>query len=210
MECLPEGDLGAYLLDHPPLPEDEAGQIASQALQGLAIMHREKYAHRDIKPQNILIHQRPIPGGPQVWWVKLTDFGLSKILMRTAISATAAIGTPGYMAPELLKNQAAQGSDPPDLDHIATDVWSLGATVFHILTGTLPFKDYFDIVQYHGSPDSFFPHAKLDQRLVGRDGHDFIRALLEPKPKQRPDSKAARAHAWVLSHAPDHSAAHGE
>jgi serine/threonine protein kinase len=202
MEYFPGGDLDTYLREKPPLPENEAGQIISQVLEGLAIMHREKYAHRDIKPGNILIHQRPVPGGPQVWWVKLADFGLTKILMQTVISASAAIGTPGYIAPELVMNHGAQGSDALDVDHFATDIWSLGATTFHILTGTPPFPGYFDIFQYLKTPEVSFPRAKLDQHLVSRAGHDFVRAMLEPKPEERPDSEAARSHAWILAYTP--------
>ncbi len=203
MEYFPLGDLGAYLDTHGPIPEGEARQIISQVLQGLAIMHREKYAHRDIKPQNILIHQRPVPGGPRIWWVKLTDFGLTKIMMRTVISASAAIGTPEYAAPELVMNWPPRDtSSPPSFDHFATDIWSLGATAFHILTGILPFTSLFDIFQYFGSPETRFPHTKLDQHLVSQGGSAFVRALLAPKPEQRPDSEAARSHSWVLSHTP--------
>jgi serine/threonine protein kinase len=208
MEYLPEGDLGAYLRESPPLSENEAAQISSQVLEGLAITHREKYAHRNIKPENILVHQRPVPGGPRSWWVKLTNFGLTKILMRAAVSATTAMGTPGYVAPEVL-NQVVQDSDAPDLDHFATDIWSLGATVFHILTGTSPLKGCFDIFQYLQSPNTLFPYANLGQQPVSRQEQEFVRALLERKPEQRPDSEAARSHAWVLSHAP-RIVAHGE
>lgn len=51
MEYVPTGDLQTYLCDHPALPEDDSRQITSQVLRGLAIMHGEGFAHRDIKPQ---------------------------------------------------------------------------------------------------------------------------------------------------------------
>ncbi|KAK3896808.1 kinase-like domain-containing protein [Staphylotrichum tortipilum] len=139
MEYLPQGDLGAYLRQEPPLPESEAGQIISQTLYGLAIMHREKYAHRDS------------------WWVKLTDFDLTKIMTPTAFSSAG---------------QATDGL--PDIDHCATDVWSLGATAFHILAGYLPFPGYFDMFQYIQNPDAQFPRAKLDRRLVSQAERDFV------------------------------------
>ncbi len=203
MEYLPQGDLGAYLRQEPLLPESEAEQIISQTLRGLAIMHREKYAHRDVKPENILIHQRPIPGGPQSWWVKLTDFGLTKIMTRADVSATTAVGTPGYLAPELLLNQAAGQATECllDMDHYATDVWALGATAFHILAGNLPFPGYFDMFQYVQNPEAQFPRAKLDRRLVSQEGRDFVQSLLNPKPEQRPDLGTTGSHVWLISHA---------
>ncbi len=201
MDYFPEGDLGAYLRKERSLPENEARQIVSQVLQGLAIMHREKYAHRDIKPENILIYQRPVPGGSQLWWVKLTDFGLTKALTRAATSVSAAMGTPGYVAPELLQNFAADDSGHPGhIDYFAADVWSLGATAFHILTATLPFKGYRDIFEYSRSSD-LFPHAQLNQHLVSQDGHEFVRVLLAARPNERPKLEAARSHPWVLPHA---------
>jgi serine/threonine protein kinase len=196
MEYFPEGDLGAYLRDSPPLPEDEACDIIHQALQGLAIMHQMGYAHRDVKPENILIHQRPVSRSERLWWVKLTDFGITKPI-GTVVSASAPIGTPGYVAPELLR-QSSQSSFVPD--YPATDIWSLGATAFYILAGVLPFPDYFNMVEYVASPDTLFPRAKLDERLISTDGSTFIRTLLEPKPEQRPDSKKARSDPWILSH----------
>ena len=196
MEYFPEGDLGAYLRSSPPLSEEEACHIISQALQGLAIMHQEGYAHRDVKPENMLIHQRPDPRSGRLWWVKLTDFGITKSI-GTVVSASAPIGTPGYVAPELLR-QPSQSSLVPD--YPATDMWSLGATAFYILAGSLPFPDYFSMVEYVASPDTLFPRAELDGRLVSTDGSAFIRTLLEPKLGQRPDSNEACSHPWILSH----------
>ncbi len=51
MEYYPQGNLYTYLREHPPLPEEDAQQVISQVLQGLATMHKLNFVHRDIKPQ---------------------------------------------------------------------------------------------------------------------------------------------------------------
>uniref|UniRef100_A0A8H7TWK9 Protein kinase domain-containing protein n=1 Tax=Bionectria ochroleuca TaxID=29856 RepID=A0A8H7TWK9_BIOOC len=102
MEYFPEGDLQSYLRDRARLNEGETREVISQVLQGLAIMHKSGLAHRDIKPQNILIQQCPKPNAPASWWVKLADFGISKRTDSMFTVAGRAVGTLQYMAPELV------------------------------------------------------------------------------------------------------------
>ncbi|KAH7161168.1 kinase-like domain-containing protein, partial [Dactylonectria macrodidyma] len=126
MEYVPTGDLQTYLRDHPALPEDDSRQITSQVLRGLAIMHGEGF-HK-----NVLIQQRPTPTEPGPWWVKLSDFGISKRLEAAASGATTVMGTTEYMAPEQLRCL-------PDIKYPAADMWALGAMTFSILTKSCMF-----------------------------------------------------------------------
>lgn len=115
MEYFPAGDLQTYISKHDRLPEDDCRQIASQLLRGLAAMHHERFAHRDVKPQvrkppkisdsmqcekisnlrpkNVLIQQCPQSEAPGSWWVKLADFGISKKLSGDTSNSTGGIGT---------------------------------------------------------------------------------------------------------------------
>lgn len=222
MEYFPTGDLQTYLCDHPALPEDDSRQITSQVLRGLVIMHGEGFAHRDIKPQvsalrktrppfvqfgggqvsdlrhkNVLIQQRPTPTEPGSWWVKLSDFGISKRLEAATSGASTVIGTVEYMAPELFDQDSL-----PDINYPAADMWALGVMTFWILTKSRVFSSQRHFFQYEARPDTLFPRGSLVDFHVSLDGQAFIRALMGPKPDERLDSKAAICHAWVQSWIP--------
>lgn len=95
MEYFKHGDLQQY--HSKPFPELEARQIAIQVMEALEIMHGTGFAHRDMKPANILVlYKSP------AWWVKLGDFGISKRIEGTFGTMTLDIGTCGFMAPEVL------------------------------------------------------------------------------------------------------------
>ncbi|CZR58612.1 uncharacterized protein PAC_08504 [Phialocephala subalpina] len=82
MEFIPLGDLETNIRNARSgrLPEIEAQEITEQILSGLEIMHTESFAHRDLKPQNILVVH-----GPPQWWIKIADFGLSKRLTESRV-----------------------------------------------------------------------------------------------------------------------------
>ncbi|MBT7255244.1 MAG: protein kinase [Planctomycetaceae bacterium] len=123
MECVQ----GGSLLDRcrkGPIELDEAVNIFSQICDGLAKAHAENIIHRDIKPANILMTEEGVP--------KLTDFGLAKDdTADTDVTIEGVvIGTPDYMPPEQRKGAEFT-------DH-RSDLWSLAATFFEMLTGKNP------------------------------------------------------------------------
>lgn len=212
MEYFPAGDLHSYALKHAPLPEHECCEIASQVLCGLAAMHQESFAHRDVKPQvcgpsvyphsttttdlstkNILIHRSPRSVPPAPWWVKLADFGISKRLEAATSGSTRRNGTLLYMAPELIISELPNGSK---FDYPAVDMWALGVTTFFILTKSLPFQDLSSVIKYASDSNRSFPEAPLLDCKVGMDGQAFVRALMSRKPTERLNSGAAMRHAW--------------
>ncbi len=125
---LVEGHTLADVLQAGPLPVMTAVGIAVQILDGLAAAHARSIVHRDIKPPNILLtHDTDGSDLP-----KILDFGVSKQL--TEISGTldgTAIGTPGYMAPELFGG--ARYADP------RVDIYAVAVTLYEMLAGKLPF-----------------------------------------------------------------------
>ncbi|KAJ3459828.1 hypothetical protein MRS44_015901 [Fusarium solani] len=200
MEYFPEGDLHSYALKHAPLPENECCEIASQILCGLAAMHQESFAHRDVKPHNILIHQSPQSVPPAPWWVKLADFGITKRLEAVTSGSTRRNGTLLYMAPELFISELSNGSR---FDYPAVDMWALGVTTFFILTKSLPFQDLSSVIEYASDDKRSFPGAALVDCKVSMDGQAFIRALIRRQPTERLDSGDAMRHAWNQSLLPE-------
>lgn len=119
-----------------PLPLEEALAMACQACQGLHSLHRaflnesgglRGVFHRDIKPENILVRRRD-------GLVKIADFGIAVALEGSGQASTTA-GTLPYMAPELLEGSGA--------DYRA-DIYSLGVTLYEMLSGRLPYHPYHD------------------------------------------------------------------
>lgn len=131
MERLVGNDLRQELSRTGPLPVLDALRYAQQALSALETAHRARIVHRDIKPENIFLHQ--LPSGTRV--VKVLDLGLAKILggrhADVGDDDRAPVGTPSYMAPEVL----AGGP----VDHRA-DIYAMGAVLYEMLAGSRPFE----------------------------------------------------------------------
>jgi serine/threonine protein kinase len=113
-----------------PLPLADALEIATQLAEALEAAHQKGIIHRDLKPDNVIVDSSR--GRPSV---KLVDFGIAKLaqadvtLPRTR--SGAAMGTPGYMSPEQARGKSVDGK---------TDVYALGAMMFQMVLGRLPFE----------------------------------------------------------------------
>ena len=123
MEFLASQSLSAVLSERGTLPPGQVAAIGSQVAAALAAAHAAGIVHRDVKPGNILLAEDGT--------VKITDFGISRALGDATITETGMLaGTPAYLAPEI-----ARGKDPSH----ASDVFSLGATLYHAVEGSPPF-----------------------------------------------------------------------
>ncbi len=136
MEHLRGEDLKRLLDRAGPLPPDVALRIAAQALVGLAKAHQAGIVHRDVKPANLFLAQ----GEEGEVTVKVLDFGVAKVTrgpLHAALTSgltrsDTALGSPLYMSPEQM--QDSKGVDP------RTDLWSLGCTLYAMLTGRAPYS----------------------------------------------------------------------
>ncbi len=123
-----DGETLARRLEHGPLPPREAARILMEVSRAIDFAHGHGLLHRDIKPSNILLARKD--NKPCV-----VDFGLARDMAagETLTRSGAVLGTPAYMAPEQAAGQRGQVSP-------ASDVYSLGAVLYHMLTGRPPFQ----------------------------------------------------------------------
>ena len=124
MELLPGGDLTRYTQPGRLLPEPLVLEIVAGVAEALAYAHRQGVVHRDVKPANVMFD-------PATGAVKLTDFGLARAADAEATRSGQLLGSPAYMAPELLAGARADA---------ASDLYALGVLMFELLTARQPFE----------------------------------------------------------------------
>jgi serine/threonine-protein kinase len=124
MELLAGTDLTRYTRAGHLLPEPLALDIAARVADALAYAHQQGIVHRDVKPANVMFD-------PASGIVKITDFGLARAGDAEATRSGLLLGSPAYMAPELLAGGRADAR---------SDLYALGVLLFELLTGHLPFE----------------------------------------------------------------------
>ncbi len=148
MEYVEGLDLAKLVKAKGPLPVAHSCNYVHQAALGLQHAHENGMVHRDIKPANLILSR----DGKKAL-IKVLDFGLAKVTSEGPVASGLtregqALGTPDFIAPEQIKN--AQSAD------IRADVYSLGCTLYYLLTGRPPFAGdhLWDIYQAHFSRDA--------------------------------------------------------
>jgi serine/threonine-protein kinase len=145
----------------------DALRIVRQAANGLAAAHAQGIIHRDVKPQNLVL----LDDGT----VKLVDFGLAADLD----AESQRVGTPHYMAPETCESGTSE---------TASDVYSLGITLHHLLTGQPPYagKSVKEILQAHLTGEALHPERKVAG--LKREISDLVRHMTKRDPLLRPQA----------------------
>lgn len=166
-----------------PLLEIEIKCVIRQALIGLAFLHRRSKIHRDIKCGNLLLTD----SGE----VKLADFGVSTQLSRTFSKRNTFIGTPYWMAPEVITSEQ-QGTS---YDHKA-DIWSLGITAIEMAESSPPMFDLHPMRVLFMIPKFDSPKLKL-QDSWSKDFHSFLSACLDKDAEKRPTADELLSHPFV-------------
>ena len=167
MELIDHGSLDDLIESQGPLPEHQVLDIGIQIARGLRAAHRKGLIHRDVKPANILFVDEQA--------AKIGDFGLAAFATQQSQNAgndRVVWGTPPYVAPERLCNQ------PED---VRSDIYSLGATLFHAVAGKAPIEsstnsatDLYALKQRPSelraiAPKVSGPTARVLQRMIAPD-----------------------------------------
>lgn len=184
MEYIEGQDLRKKLNQQGPFPENELLTILTQILRALDYADSIGLIHRDIKPDNIIIDSSGV--------AKLCDLGLAKVGISDNHSLTQAgmvVGTPFYISPEQCRGREL---------NIRSDIYSLGATLYHMATGKVPFNapDGIAILAKHVS-EAPVPPKELRGEL-SKECNDILLKMLAKKPEDRYSPKSLLAEVGRL------------
>lgn len=174
MEFVDGQSIGQRIDQKGKYPEDEAVRLIAQVCDGLQRAHKQGLVHRDVKPDNILVNKEGV--------AKLTDMGLVKEvegdlnLTRTG----RGLGTPHYMAPEQFRN--AKTVD------VRGDIYSLGATLYAMVTGVIPFDNASPLDCWMRKIRNEFRTPKELNAALSERVDWAIRRAMSAEPSQRPSS----------------------
>ncbi|XP_056096898.1 TRAF2 and NCK interacting kinase a isoform X4 [Rhinichthys klamathensis goyatoka] len=165
------------------LREDWTAYICREILRGLTHLHHHKVIHRDIKGQNVLLTENAE--------VKLVDFGVSAQLDRTVSRRNTFIGTPYWMAPEVI----ACDENPEATYDYKSDLWSLGITAIEMAEGAPPLCDMHPMRALFLIPRN--PAPRLKSKKWSKKFQSFIESCLVKNHNQRPSTENLIKHAFI-------------
>ncbi|XP_051556136.1 TRAF2 and NCK-interacting protein kinase-like isoform X6 [Myxocyprinus asiaticus] len=165
------------------LREDWTAYISREILRGLTHLHHHKVIHRDIKGQNVLLTENAE--------VKLVDFGVSAQLDRTVSRRNTFIGTPYWMAPEVI----ACDENPEATYDYKSDLWSLGITAIEMAEGAPPLCDMHPMRALFLIPRN--PAPRLKSKKWSKKFQSFIESCLVKNHNQRPSTEQLIKHPFI-------------
>jgi len=154
--------------------------LVTQILVALKHLHSKNIVHCDLKPENVLLSSDS--DFPQV---KLCDFGFSRIIGEKGFRKSI-VGTPAYLAPEVLRNKGYNRS---------LDMWSTGVIIYVSLSGTFPFNEDEDIHEQIQNASFMYPPHPWKE--ISKDAVELITNLLQVKLRKRYSVEKALIHNWL-------------
>ena len=169
-------DLLEYINKKGKLNEIEACKLFHQMISGLDYLHQCGIAHRDFKPENIIL-----TNNNQI--IKIIDFGLGNTYAKGQLLKTGC-GSPCYVPPEMIKEERYDGS--------LSDIWSAGIILYYMLCGNLPFFDDDNQILY----EKILSGKYATPEHLSEDAKDILMKIIEIDPKKRLNFDGIKAHPW--------------
>lgn len=181
------GQLFEAILKKKTFSENEAADIMTQLLSAIAHCHQRKIVHRDVKPENLLIDKMDHVDQEKLI-VKVIDFGISTHFTPDQ-KLTLSIGTPYYVAPEVIEGQYNE----------KCDVWSCGVILYILLCGYPPFYGRDANSIYNKILKGEFSFNSKEWSSVSKAAKDLIKKMLQKLPTNRVSASEALSDAWIKS-----------
>jgi len=181
-DLLSGGELFDRIIEQTFFTEKEAAKVVAQIADALKYLHKKDIVHRDLKPENLLLTDKT-----EEYKVKIIDFGLAK---KSSEMMSMPCGTPGYVAPEILKRRKY---------HKEVDIWSLGVITYILLCGFPPFHDdgnnlknlYKQIrAGKYSFPDKYWKN-------ISKEAKKLISHMLKVKPRTRYTAEQVLSDKWI-------------
>ena len=182
MEVMDGGELFDRIVQKSYYNEKEARDVVKTLLSCISYLHELDVVHRDLKPENLLLANSENDSD-----IRLADFGFAKRVMKPL---STQCGTPGYVAPEILKGEAYG---------LAVDMWSIGVITYILLGGYPPFHDENQATLYKKIKTADFVFHPEYWDPVSVEAKDMISSMLTVDPGQRILAKDAMNHPWINS-----------
>ena len=161
--------------------EQDMSNIIFQLVKALFFIHNKNIVHRDIKPENILFSDKKDFSS-----LKLIDFGLAT--QKKTDNKT--VGTPYYMAPEMIKGKYSPKSD----------IWSVGIIIYLMLTDKFPFVNSKEYDVFEMIEEGKYNTQLLDDCECSEEAKDLVKKILVKDPDKRPSASDIMHHPWIKKH----------
>ncbi|GMI44563.1 hypothetical protein TrCOL_g2357 [Triparma columacea] len=180
MEIMDGGELFDRIVQKSFYNEKEARNLVKILLEAINYMHERNIVHRDLKPENLLLASMTNDSD-----IRLADFGFAK---RVSTPLSTQCGTPGYVAPEILKG---------DKYGLSVDMWSIGVITYILLGGYPPFHDDNQAVLYRKIKEGNFDFHPEYWDPVSEEAKNLIKSMLTVSIEDRMTAKDALNDPWI-------------
>jgi len=186
LQLITGGELFDRIVELVHYSEKDASEIVKKIVLGIQHLHHKQIVHRDLKPENLLLTTKDPDAN-----VLITDFGLSAILPEGS-RLYRAVGTPGYLAPEVLETLDTNEGYTQEVD-----LWGIGVILYILLCGFPPFYGDDDDEIYDKICEGYFEYPSPYWDNISDDAKDLIDHLLVLDPRKRYTSEQVLAHKWI-------------
>lgn len=162
--------------------ERETALLIRQVLSCISYCHKKNIVHRDLKPENLLLE-----ANKEFDQIKIIDFGCSASHKEQNSGLRETVGTPYYMAPEILRHRYGK----------KVDVWACGVIAYVLLCGEAPFVGEHDGEIFKNIKSNNYAFRQPIWNEISPAAKNFVRTLLNPDPSARPTAEKALKHSWV-------------